>query len=102
MDAGEAIFLNDPLGDQDGVFKVVTIPRHKGDAHVLTQRQLTHVHGGTIGQNVAASDNITDVNDRPLVDAGVLVGAGVLDQVIDVDTGLASGNRSEERRVGKV
>src|SRR5690625_5493844 len=66
--------------------------RHKGDAYDLTQRHITHDHGGTIGQNVAASDNITDINDRPLVDAGVLVGAGVLDQVIDVDTGLASGN----------
>src|SRR5690606_32024301 len=90
MDGGEAIFLDHTLGEQDGVFEVVTVPRHERDAHVLTQRQFTHVGGRAISQDVAAGNLVTFTHQRTLVDAGVLVGAGVFGQVVDVDTGFAS------------
>src|ERR1035437_5882083 len=34
VDRGKDIVLNDALADEDGVFKVVTVPRHEGDQHV--------------------------------------------------------------------
>src|SRR5690606_37519113 len=43
VDGGEAVFLNHTLGQADGVFEVEAVPRHERDAHVLTQRQFTHV-----------------------------------------------------------
>src|SRR5690606_22067141 len=61
------------------------------DAHVLTQGQFTHVGGRTIGHDVATLNHVTLAYQRALVDAGVLVGTGVLGQVVDVDarfTGL--------------
>ena len=38
VNAGVAIFLHDAFGDQDGIFKVVAIPRHERHEHVLAQR----------------------------------------------------------------
>ena len=92
MDRGEAVFLNNTLGQADGVFEVVTVPGHERDAHVLTQCQLTHIGGRTVCHDVAALNPITLADQRTLVDAGVLVGAGVFGQVVDVDTGFASFN----------
>src|SRR5690606_3981616 len=89
MDGGETIFLNHALGQADGVFEVEAVPRHERDAHVLTQRQLTHVGGRAVSHDVAARHLITPLYQRTLVDAGVLVGAGVLGQVVDIDTGFA-------------
>ena len=43
---------------------------------------------GTVGQHVAARDHVAHVHQRSLVDAGVLVGARVLDQGVDVDAGI--------------
>ena len=89
MDSGEAVFLNHALGDEDGVFEVVAVPRHERDAHVLAQRQFTEVGGRAVCQHVAALNRLTQGHARHLVDAGVLVRAGVLGQVIDVDTCFA-------------
>src|SRR5690606_15989378 len=89
VDGGETIFLHHTLGDEDGVLEVVTVPRHERHAHVLPEGQLTHVHGGAVGQNILDRHHVTFLHQRALVDAGVLVGAGVLDQRVDVDTGFA-------------
>src|SRR5690606_15471060 len=51
---------------------------------------LAHVGGRAVGHDVAAGNHVTLAYQRTLVDAGVLVGAGVLGQVVDVDTGFAS------------
>ena len=90
MNSGEAIFLNHTLGDQDGVFEVVAVPRHERYAHVLAQRQFTEVGGRAICQHVAALNRLTQRNTWHLVDAGVLVRTGIFGQVVNVDTGFAS------------
>ena len=88
MDSGKAIFFNHTLGNEDGVFEVVTVPGHEGDAHVLAQGQLTHIDRRAVCQNVTASHTFTAFHDGALVDAGVLVGAGVLGQVVDINRRL--------------
>ena len=85
VDRGETIFLDDPLRHEDRVFKVVAIPGHERDAHVLAKGQLAHINRGTIRQNVTALDRITCLYDRTLVDTGILVGPGVLCQVVNID-----------------
>ena len=86
MDGSETIFLNHTLGNEDGVFEVVTVPRHERYAHVLTKRQFTEVGGRTVCQHVAALNWLTQRYTRHLVDTGVLVRTGVFGQVINVDT----------------
>src|SRR5690606_21100893 len=91
VDGRETVFLNHALRQEDGVLEVVAVPGHERDAHVLTQGQFTHVGGRTIGHDVATLNHVTLAYQRALVDAGVLVGTGVLGQVVDVDarfTGL--------------
>src|SRR5690606_16230112 len=90
VDRGIAVVGHDALGNQHRVLKVVAVPRHEGDQHVLTQGELAQVAGGAIGQHVAPRHDITARHDGALVDVGVLVGAGVLFQVVDVDPDLAS------------
>jgi hypothetical protein len=61
MDGGEAIFLNNTLGQADGVFEVVAVPRHERDAHVLTQSQFTHISGRTICHARRRADWLTQI-----------------------------------------
>ena len=94
MDGGKAIFFNHALGNEDGILKVVTVPGHKGDAHILTQRQLTQVDRRAIGQNIATLNQVAFFHNRALVDAGVLVRTGVLGVVVNIHrrlTGLYLG-----------
>ena len=70
---GEAVFFNDPLRNQDRILEVVTIPWHKCDQHVLTQRQFTKVCRRTIGQHVTLGDYITNNDQWTLIHTGVLV-----------------------------
>ena len=92
MDRSKTILLDDSLGNENRILKVVTIPGHKGDAHVLAKGQLTHVYRRTVGQNVAAINTITHFDNRTLVDTGILVRALVLSQVVDVDGGFTLGD----------
>ena len=52
MDRGKAIFLNNTLRDQDGILKVVSIPWHKRNAHILTQGELAEINRWSISQHV--------------------------------------------------
>ena len=53
VDRCEDVVTHNTLGDQDRVFEVVAVPRHKRDEHVFTKRQLTHIRGRTVSNNVA-------------------------------------------------
>ena len=88
MNRGVTILFDHALGDEDRVLKVVSIPRHKGNGQILTQRQLTHIGRGAISQYVTTCNLITRLHQRTLVDTGILVRAGVLGHVVDIYTGL--------------
>ena len=83
---GKTVFGNHTFRNKDRVFVVIAVPRHESDEHVLTQREFAQVSRCTIGNDVALGQLIADTDDRTLVDIGVLVGTGVLDEVIDVHT----------------
>ena len=89
VDRGVAVFGDHALADEDRVFEVVAVPRHERDQHVLAEGQLADVGGGTVGDDVFGLDHIAALDDRALVDVGVLVRALVLDQVVDVDADFA-------------
>ena len=79
--------LDQPLGDEDRVLEVVAAPGHERDQDVLAQRQLAALGGRTVGDDVAHLDVVAALDDRLLVDAGVLVRALELGQVVDVGLG---------------
>src|SRR5207237_6355863 len=89
VDRGEDVVLDDPLGDQDRIFVIVSVPRHERDEHVPAERQFAIFGRRTIGDDFARLDRITDLHQRTLVDAGVLVRALELHQRVDVDAGFA-------------
>jgi hypothetical protein len=75
VDRGEDVVAHDALGQQDRVLEVVAVPRHERDQHVPAQRQVTLSVDGTVGDDVAGLQHVTDLHQRTLVDAGVLVRA---------------------------
>ena len=83
------IVAHDPLGNQDRILVIVSVPRHEGDNHVLAERKLAEFGRGTVGNHFALGDAVSDLHQRALVDAGVLVRPLELSQTVDVDAGIA-------------
>ena len=54
VNRGEAVVLDHPLADQDGVFVVVAFPRHERDEHVLAERELALIRRRAVGEDLAA------------------------------------------------
>ena len=82
VDRGEHVVLDETLGQDDGVLVVVALPWHEGHKKVLPQGELTVVRARTIGDQVARLKLVTLVDERTLVDAGVLVRSAELCQGI--------------------
>ena len=68
---------------------VVAVPGHEGDEHVLAQSQLAQIGARPVGDELALDDHVAHLHQRALVDAGVLVRALELAQLVDVDPGIA-------------
>src|SRR5690606_32646603 len=71
----------------DRIFEVVAIPRHERAKHVAAESQFAEFGRGTVGNDIALFDDVAHLHQRSLIDAGVLVGALELQQVVDVDAG---------------
>ena len=82
VNAGKTLFLNQGLGDDNGVLKVVAVKGHKGHQDVLAQGQLTINRGGTVGNDLALLDPLTLFNTRLLIQTGTLIQADKLAQLI--------------------
>jgi hypothetical protein len=79
------VVLHQTLGEHDGVFEVVPVPRHEGHGDVRAKRELPHFRGRPIGEHFAGRDLLAEPHDRTLVDGGVLIGAPVLLEPIPVE-----------------
>ena len=89
MNRSEAILFHHSLGNQNRILEVVSVPGHKRDAHILTECQLAHIDGRTIGENIAPTDGVSLFHQRSLADAGILVRTGVLGEVVDIHSGVS-------------
>ena len=89
VDRGVAVVGHHLLGDHHRVLEVVAVPGHERDQHVLPQGQLAEVGRCAVGDHVAGSQPVALGDNRTLVDVGVLVAAGVLDEVVDVHAHFA-------------
>ena len=60
----------------------------RGGQQILAQGQLTQVRGRSVRQHIVSGDAIARSDQGTLVNAGILVRARVLGQVIDIDAWL--------------
>ena len=84
VDRGVDVVAHQFLADDDRVLEVVAVPGHERDQDVAPQRQLSLVGRGAVGQDLPLLDLLADLDDRLLVQAGPLVQADVLPQLVDL------------------
>src|SRR5580692_3044879 len=89
VDRGVIVVFDQLFGDQGCVFEVVSAPRHEGDQHVAAEGQLAMIGARTVGDYLPLGDSLAFDDDRLLVDAGVLVGALELHELVNVATNFA-------------
>ena len=82
VDRRQHVVADEALGQDDRVLEVVALPRHQGDEQVLAEGQLAVVGRRAVGEDRALVDLLPLDHPRPLVDAGVLVGAAELGQAV--------------------
>ena len=78
------VVLHQALGEHDGVLEVVAVPRHERHRHVAAEGQLAVLGGRAVGQHLAQLHLLPELDDRALVDGGVLVGAPVLLEAVAI------------------
>src|SRR3954471_11182706 len=88
VDRGVVVLFDQLLRDEDRVFEVVAAPRHEGHEDVASERQLTGIGAGAVGEDLALADALAFANDRLLRDAGVLVRTLELDELVNVGAEL--------------
>src|SRR5206468_10866923 len=84
MDRGEGVVLDEVLAHEDRILEVVAAPRHERDQDVPSERQLALVRARSVRQDLPLLDPLSDRDDRPLVDARVLVRPLELRERVDV------------------
>ena len=89
VDRGVAVLCHHALADQDRVFEVVAVPWHEGHQHILTNGDFAQIGRSAVGNHVTLGELVALLDDGTLVYVGVLVGALVLDQVVDIHTYFA-------------
>ena len=82
IDGRQQVLGHQALGHDDTVLVVEAFPRHVCHGEVLAQCELAMIGRRTVGQRLALLNGVTDAHERTVVDAGGLVGALVLGQVI--------------------
>jgi len=82
VDRGQHVVLHQPLGQDDRILVVVALPGHERDQQVAAQRHLAAVGTRPVRQRRADLDPVAVGDQRPLVDAGGLVGATELGQPV--------------------
>ena len=75
------VFLNHAFRDRDGVFEVVTVPRHERHEHVTTKGEFATVAVRTISNDLPFGNLLTLFNNRPLIHTSTCVGTHELTQI---------------------
>src|SRR3989441_11183497 len=78
------VVLHQALREDDRVLEVVPVPRHEPHRHVGAERQLAVLGPRAVGHDLPRLHLLADMDQRPLVDGGVLVGAPELFQAVAV------------------
>ena len=91
VNRGVNVVFDHALGDDDGIFEVVTVPRHERDENVTTDGEFAVFGVRSVGEDLALLDLLAFLDDWLLVDAGTGVGTHELPQRIGHDALLHVG-----------
>ena len=78
------VVLDQPLGENDRVLEVVSVPRHERHGDVGSECELSVFGRSAISQNFTGLHLLSGLDDRTLVERGVLVGAPVFLEAITI------------------
>ena len=82
MNGGVYIVHDEALVEENGVLIVVAFPRGEADENVFAEADLALRGGGAVGDDIALLHALADLDDRALVEAGALVAARKLDELV--------------------
>ena len=82
MNRSKYILSNYTLRDHNGVFKVISFPRHKGHFHISPQGQLSFLSSIAFGKYLTFSNSISFFDDWFEVNTGTLVSLSKFNQFI--------------------
>ena len=94
VDRCVAVVAHQAFVDQDRILEVVAAPGHEGHEDVAPEGQVALVGAGPVADDLADGHLVPLDDHRLLVDAGVLVGAPELGQVVDVGGVLPVADRA--------
>ena len=77
------------FADENGILEVVATPGHEGHQDVASQTQLALLRARSVGDHLPLVHALALTDNRFLVDAGILVGALELGELIDVGAHFA-------------
>ena len=88
MDRGIYVVADEVLVKKNCVLVVVTLPGHKADKSILTERDFTVRGSGTVCNNLSLLYSVALVNDRSVAYTGRLVGSLILYESVNVLTAV--------------
>ena len=75
VNGSENITLNKVFRKQNGVFVVVTFPRHIGNDDIIAESQFAVISRGAVGNGLIFIDVFAESNKRRLINASALIRA---------------------------
>ena len=88
------IFFYELFTNNDGILKVVAIPRHEGNQNISPQGQLPMIGCRSICQHITSFHHRPRTNSRTLVDTSVLIGPLVFMKGINIHIGIQLASKS--------
>ena len=88
VDRSKDVVLDDSLTDEDGVFEIISVPRHERAQDIAPQRQFAAGRTRTVGDHLASLGRVAFGHQNLLVNARRRVGAHELAYVINVNAFL--------------
>lgn len=82
VDGSEHVVFYELFGEQNCVLKVVAVPRHEGDQHVLAERELSVFCGGAVGEDCSNLYRLPALYNGLLGEAGAGVGTHEFAQLV--------------------
>ena len=82
VDGGKDVVLHHPLVEEDGVLVVVALPGHEAHEDILAQGNFAVAGGGAVYNDLPLDHPLSHCDDGALVDAGGVVGAQELNELV--------------------
>src|SRR5436190_18506546 len=84
MNRRKNIIFYNTFRNNDGVFKIVSIPRNKGYKSIGSKGKFTHIHTWPVSDDITLFNFIANFYKWLLVDAGFIIRSLEFQKIIDI------------------